>query len=106
MKISEVITNKQPKTSQIELESVIPVQSILTQRPKPKVAHTHQKEHQVSTQPIPDQIKHKLIQDRLTMQFLRQRNIVKPTSDDIRIALNRTKTAIKRRNLEFKRRSD
>jgi hypothetical protein len=56
---------------------------------------------QVSTQPIPDQIKHKVIQDRLTKQLMRQSNIVKPTIDDIRIAKNRAKTELKRSDLEY-----
>jgi len=34
---------------------------------------------------------------------LRQSNIVKPTSDDIRIAKNRAETALKRADLEYQK---
>jgi hypothetical protein len=38
--------------------------------------HKQQQKPPVSTQAIPDQTKHKLIQDKLTKQFMRQSNIV------------------------------
>ena len=56
--------------------------------------------------PIPDQIKHKLIQDRLTKQLMRQSNIVKPTTDDIQIARDRVATELKRSDLEYQRQRD
>lgn len=102
MKINEVIKNEQHRTCQIKQEAVIPVQSIQTHNLTPKVAQTQQQQKRhVSTKPIPDQIKHKLIQDRLTKQLMRQSNIVKPTSNDIQIARDRVASQLKRSDLEF-----
>lgn len=61
---------------------------------------------QVSAKPIAASIKHKLIQDKLTKHFMRQSNIVKPTTDDVRIAHDRAETELKRADLEFKKRSE
>lgn len=108
MKINEVIVNEQPRTCQIQQEAVFQDQRVQTQHPTRKVAQIqrNKKKPQVSTQPIPDQIKHKLIQDRLTKQFMRQSNIVKPTSDDIQIAKKRAETALKRADLDYQRKMD
>lgn len=57
----------------------------------------------VSSRPIPEPIKHKLIQNKLTTKFLRQSNVAKPTSDDIRIAKDRVEIAQKRKNLDYER---
>ena len=105
MKINDVIQNIEPSSYQIQEEAVIPGQSIQTQLPTRKVAQIqrNKKKPQVSTRPIPDQIKHKLIQDRLTKQFMRQSNIVKPTTDDIEIARNRVETELKRSDLDYQR---
>jgi hypothetical protein len=105
MKINEVIQNKAPSSYQIQQEAVIPGQSIQTQHPTRKVAQIerNKKKPHFSTRPIPDQIKHKLIQDRLTKQFMRQSNIVKPTTDDIEIARNRVETELKRSDLDYQR---
>lgn len=114
MKINEVIVNEQPRTCQIQQETVVRVKSIQTQHAKPKVdqiqsSNVKQKQPQqrkVSTQPIPNQIKHKLIQNRLTKQMMRHSNIVEPSSDDIRIARNRAETELKKADLDFKKRSE
>ena len=96
MKINEVIVNEQHRTCQIQQEAVFSEESIQTQHPKRKLA-------QISAEPIPNQIKHKLIQDKLTKQLMRHSNIVKPTSDDIRIAKNRAESALKRTDLEYQK---
>ena len=108
MKINEVIVSEQHRTCQIQQEAVVRVKSIHTQHPTRKVAQIqrNKKKPQVSTQPIPDQIKHKLIQDKLTKLLMRQSNIVKPTTDDIEIARDRTETALKRADLEYQRKMD
>ena len=49
-----------------------------------------------SARPIPDALKHQKIQQQLTRQFVRQSNIVRPTSDDIRIAETNAETELKR----------
>jgi|LakMenEpi03Aug12_release.lakeMendotaPanAssembly.Ray.scaffolds.fasta_scaffold589302_2 hypothetical protein len=105
MKISEVIYSEHPTTCQIQQEAVVPVQSIQTQHPTTKVAQIqrNKKKPQVSTRPIPDQIKHKFIQDRLTKHLMRQSNIVKPTADDIQIAKDRVATELKRGDLEYQK---
>jgi hypothetical protein len=105
MKISEVIYSEHSRTCQIQQEAVVPVQSIQTQHPTRKVAQIqrNKKTPQVSTHPIPDQIKHKLVQDRLTKQLMRQSNIVKPTTDDIQIARDRVATELKRSDLEYQK---
>jgi hypothetical protein len=103
MKISEVIHSKQSRTCHIQQEAVTPAQTIHVQHPTRKVAQIQRNsmKHQVSTRPIPDQIKHKLIQDKLTKLLMRQSNIVKPTTDDIEIARNRVETELKRSDLEY-----
>jgi hypothetical protein len=114
MKISEVIYIEQPRTCQIQQEAVVPVQSIQTQHPTRKVAQIQssqdkqkqQQKPQVSTRPIPDQIKHKLIQDKLTRQLMRQSNIVKPTTDDIQIARDHVATELKRSDLQYQKKLD
>jgi hypothetical protein len=108
MKINEVIVNEQHRTCQIQQEAVINGQSIQTQHPARKVAQIqrNKKKPQVSARAIPDQIKHKLIQDRLTKKLMRQSNIVKPTTDDIEIARDRVATELKRSDLEYQRRID
>ena len=119
MKISEVIQSEQARTCQIQQEAVVRAQSIQTQHPKPIVAQIRsnprmfsrsdrrkEKSQHNPSHPIPDQIKHKLIQDRLTKQLMRQSNIVKPTTDDIQIARDRVATELKRSDLEYQRQRD
>ena len=109
MKINEVIAKDLARTDQIQRkQSINPLVVRSHELPK-KVAQiqyskVQQKQKQkppISTKAIPDQIKHKLIQDKLTKQLMRQSNIIKPTSDDIRIARDRADTELKRRDLEY-----
>ena len=99
MKISEVIVNDQHSTCQIQQEAVFQDQRVKTVHPSQKIA-------QVSTEPIPNQLKHRLVQRRLTKQMMRQSNIVKPTADDVRIAHSRAETELKRAALEYQRKMD
>ena len=59
-----------------------------------------------SARPIPDALKHQKIQQQLTRQFVRQSNIVRPTSDDIRIAMTNAETELKRADLEYRKREE
>ena len=59
-----------------------------------------------SARPIADPIKHHKIQQELTRQFVRQSNIVRPTSDDIRIAKANAETELKRVDLEYRQREE
>lgn len=59
------------------------------------------RKRKISSQPIADQIKHKLVQNKLAQQMLRKSNIVKPTQDDVRIARGRTERALKCKDLEY-----
>jgi hypothetical protein len=109
MKISEVIRKEHSRTCQIQQEAVLQDASVQTQQPKINIAQNRASQvpqrrtyrSSVSPQPIPDQIKHKLIQDRLTKTMMRQSNIVKPTTDDIEIARNRLANELKRSDLEY-----
>ena len=112
MKIKEVITTEQPRTCQIQQEEAIRLFSVRGQVQPRKVAQIQpsqahqqkiQKKRKISTRAIPDQIKHKLIQDRLTKQFMRNSNIIKPTSDDVRIARDRAEARLKRSDLGYQR---
>jgi hypothetical protein len=112
MSVSEIMIES-PLTDQIQREQAIRPQAISRRAQPPKVAQIQPsqvqqqrkrtKRRQVSVQPIAAPIKHKLIQDKLTKQFLRQSNIFKPTIDDIRIARNRAETELKKADLEFKK---
>jgi hypothetical protein len=99
MKINEVIQNEVPRTCQIQQEAMFQGQQVQILRPTNKIA-------QVSTKPIPDQLKHRLVQSRLAKQMMRHSNIVKPSSDDLRIARNRADTELKKADLDFKKRSE
>lgn len=111
MKINEVINTELSRTCQIQQEAMVRVKSIQTQHAKPidalsqssNVKQKQPQQRKVSIQPIPNQIKHKLIQNRLTKQLMRQSNIVKPTTDDIKIARNRVETELKRSDLDYQR---
>ncbi len=78
-----------------ENAQIQPSQVPLQQRSLPR--------RRLSARAIAAPIKHDLVQDMLTKQFMRQSNIVKPTSDDIRIAKSRAETRLKRANLDFER---
>jgi hypothetical protein len=108
------IFNESNRTCQIQQEAVNPVASVQTQRQQSSVAQNQntQVQHQqqkrprrrkISTEPIAYQLKHKLIQDRLSQQLMRQSNIVKPTIDDIRIARERVATELKRIDLQYRK---
>jgi hypothetical protein len=102
------IVHESSETDQIQLEQAITPTVIQTQQPQLKNASVQSsqvsqrpRKRTVSSRPIPDQIKHKLIQDRLTKKLMRQSNIVKPTSDDIEIARDRVETELKRADLQY-----
>lgn len=108
------IFNESNRTCQIQQEAVNPVASAHTQQQRSNVAQiknaqVQQQQQQrprrrkISTQPIAYQLKHKLIQDRLSQQLMRQSNIVKPTIDDIRIARERVATELKRVDLQYRK---
>lgn len=111
MKINEVIKNEQRRTCQIQQEQAIRPLIVRRRADSRKVAQIQQlpgqqkptTKPQVSSQSIPDQLKHRLVQRRLTKQFMRQSNIVKPTTDDIRIAKNSAETNLKRANLDYQK---
>jgi hypothetical protein len=115
MSVSEIMIES-PQTEQIQREQAIrPL--VVQRRAQPrKVAQIEplQVEQQrkrsqrrgLSTRAIADPIKHDLIQDILTKKFMRQSNIIKPTSDDIRIAKSRAETELKKADLDFKKQSD
>jgi hypothetical protein len=110
--LSEIVSES-PQTDQIQREHAIRPQVRRRQAHPRKVAQIQSSQvqqqrkrtqrQQVSSQPIADPIKHKLIQDKLTKHFMRQSNIVNPTTDDIRIAHDRVETELKRADLEFKK---
>jgi hypothetical protein len=99
MKINEVIQNEVPRTCLIQQEAVFQDQQVQTLLPTNKIA-------QVSAEPISDELKHRLVQSRLAKQMMRHSNIVKPSSDDLRIARNRAETELKKADLDFKKQSD
>ena len=112
MKINEVITKELARTCQIQREQAIRPLVVRRHQLPRKVAQiqssqVQQKQQQkspISTQPIPDQIKHQLIQDILTKQLMRQSNIIMPTSNDIRIARDRVATSLKRADIDYNKR--
>lgn len=115
LSVSEIVSES-PKTDQIQIEQAIRPQAVHRRAQLPKVAQIQSSQVQqqrkrprkrrLSTRAIADPIKHDLVQDRLTNQFMRQSNIVKPTIDDISIAKSRADTAQKRVDLEFKKQAE
>jgi hypothetical protein len=113
MKINEVIKNEQRRTCQIQQEQAIRPLIVRRRADSRNVAQIQQlpglqkgpTKRQVSTQPIPDQLKHRLVQRRLTKQYMGQSNIIKPTTDDVRIAKNRAEMALKRADLDYQKRA-
>ena len=109
MSLTEIF-KESPENDQIQLEQVVAPPAV--QR-----AQTIQKSAQIQSSPvsrlrgrlkrqiparaIPDQIKHKIIQKRLTAQMLKRGNVVKPTSDDIRIARDEAEAQQKRKDYEY-----
>jgi hypothetical protein len=115
LSVSEIVSES-PQTDQIQIEQAIRPQAVQRRAQLPKVAliqssqvqqqSKRPRKRRLSTRAIADPIKHDLVQNRLTKQFMRQSNIVKPTTDDIRIARNRAETELKKADLDFKKRSD
>jgi hypothetical protein len=115
LSLSHIVTEA-PQIDQIQREQAIRPQAACRRAQPPKVAQIQPSQvrqqrkgpqrRRLSTRAIADPIKHNLVQDRLTKQFMRQSNIVKPTSDDIRIARNRAETELKKADLDFKKQSD
>ncbi len=113
--LSEIVSEP-PQTDQIQREQAIRPKAIQRRAQPPNVAQIQPSQAQqkqkrpqrrrLSTIAIAAPIKHDLVQDRLTKQFMRQSNIVKPTSDDIQIAKNRAETELKRADLDFKKRTE
>ena len=110
--LSEV-ANETPQTDQIHLDELFTPQSDKRQVPHRKIAQkrssqaTEQRRWrhrgEVASRPIADPIKHELVRDKLTKQFVHQSNIVKPTADDIQIAKSRAATALKRADLDYEK---
>jgi hypothetical protein len=112
--LSEVV-NEGPQTDQNHLDELFTPQNDSRQVPNRKNAQMRSSQvlqqgqqpqkKTVATRPIADPIKHSIVQDLLTKKFVRQSNIVKPTSDDIQIAKSRAETQLKRADLDFKKKA-
>ena len=112
--LSEIVSES-PQTDQIQREQAISPTAVCRRVQPRKIAQIQPSQVQqqrkrsqkrLSTRAIADPIKHDLVQNRLTKQFMRQSNIVKPTTDDIRIAKSRAETALKKADLEFKKQAE
>lgn len=113
--LSEIVSES-PQTDQIQREQAIRPQAVQRRAQPPKVAQIQSSQVQqqrkrprkrrLSTRAFAAPMKHDLMQDMLTKQFMRQSNIVKPTTDDIRIAKSRAETALKKADLEFKKQAE
>ena len=110
--LSEIV-RESPQSDEIQREAAIRPKAIQRRAQPPKVAQNanprvQQRQHkrQVSTRPIAAPLKHQVVQNKLTKQFMRQSNIVKPTTDDIEIAKNRAETALKKADLDYKKQAE
>ena len=109
--LSEIVCESL-RSTQIQLEA--PISSRVVQRVQQPQKGALKRSYQARTavqrlpsaRPIPDAIKHHKIQQQLTRQFVRQSNIVRPTSDDIRIAKTNAETELKRADLEYRKREE
>ena len=109
--LSEIVCESL-RSTQIQLEA--PISSRVVQRvqqpQKSALTRSYTGRRSVqrlpSARPIPDALKHQKIQQQLTRQFVRQSNIVRPTSDDIRIAKANAETELKRVDLEYRKREE
>jgi hypothetical protein len=109
--LSEIVSESL-RSTQIQLEA--PMSSRVVQRvqqpQRGALTRSYQARRSVqrlpSARPIPDALKHQKIQQQLTRQFVRQSNIVRPTSDDIRIAKTNAETELKRADLEYRKREE
>lgn len=115
LSVSEIVSEslKPPQSDQIQREAAIRPQAVQKRAQPPKVAQNaiprvqqRQQKRQVSARPIAAPLKHQVVQNRLTKQFVRQSNIVKPTTDDIEIAKNRAETALKKTDLDYKKQAE
>jgi hypothetical protein len=118
--LSEVVVNESSQTDQVQLDELCTPQVTETQAPHRKTAQKRssqvvvkrqqplkkQKSQAVTVSPVADPIKHELVRDKLTKQLVLQSNIVKPTNDDIRVAVTRAETALKRADLDYKKRAE
>ena len=110
--VSEIMLES-PQTDQIQREAAIRPHLVLRQAQPRKVAQNaiprvqqRQQRRQVSARPIAAPLKHQVVQNKLTKQFVRQSNIVKPTTDDIEVAKNRAETALKKADFEYKKQAE
>ena len=109
--LSEIVTESL-RSTQIQLEAPLtpPTVQRVQQPQKGALTRSYQARRSVQTlpssRPIPDALKHHKIQQQLTRQFVRQSNIVRPTSDDIRIAKTNAETELKRADLEYRKREE
>lgn len=104
------IVKESPETDQIQQEHVVSPPTIARARQGQRIAQIQPSpvsrfqgchKRQIPTQAIPDQTKHKIIYKHLTTQVLKRSNIVKPNSDDIRIARDEAEVQLKRANYEL-----
>lgn len=112
LSLSHIVTEA-PQSDQIHREAAIRPQTVQRRAQSPKVAQNaipraqqRKQKRQVSARPIAAPLKHQLVQNKLTKQFMRQSNIVKPTTDDIEIAKSRAETALKKADLEYKKQAE
>jgi hypothetical protein len=106
------IVSEAPQTDQIQREQAIRPQAVCRQVQPRNVAQIQplqvqqqkrNRKRTVTARPIASPIKHELVQQHLYKHMLHQANIVKPTSDDIRIAKSRAETALKKANLDYEK---
>jgi len=109
--LSEIVCESL-RSTQIQLEAPISSRAVQRvqqpQRDAQKRSYVGRRSVQrlPSARPIADPIKHHKIQQQLTRQFVQQSNIVRPTSDDIRIAKTNAETELKRADLEYRKREE
>ena len=109
--LSEIVSESL-RSSQIQLEAPLtpPTVQRVQQPQRGELTRSYVGRRSVqrtpSARPIPDALKHQKIQQQLTRQFVRQSNIVRPTSDDIRIAKTNAETELKRADLEYRKREE
>ena len=110
MSLTEIF-KESPENDQIQLEQVVAppavprtqtVQKSAQMQSSPVSRLRGKHKRQIPASAIPDQIKHRIIQNRLTARMLKRSNIVKPTSDDIRIARDEAEVQQKRSNYNYK----
>jgi hypothetical protein len=108
-----MIVSESPQTYQIQAEATISPPSLQTRAQSQKIAQIqpspvqqHRPTRQITTRPIATDLKHQVVQNKLTRNFMRQSNIVKPTSDDVRIAHDRAEIALKRADREYQKLAD